>query len=177
MSLLTILTYPTKSLKEPSVPVKKVTAEIQTLVHDLFETMQGTTGIGLAAPQVGNNITLFVMDVPMPLPDDAEQTTSRPLCFINPQIVHQLGTTTYEEGCLSCPDLLVNRERASEIDVEALDADGKEFTIHLTGLEAICAQHEMDHLKGILLVDHLSRLKRDMYRKQMVRRRLVNNVP
>ena len=169
MAKLTVLKYPTPSLKKPSVPVEKVTKEIQALVKDMFETMHVSSGIGLAAPQVGKNLNLFVMDAQKPDPIDPEKYISNPLCLINPKIVHKDGLVVFEEGCLSCPGLLVDVKRAKDITVEFLDAKGKPQTLELTDLEAICVQHEMDHLQGILLIDHISRLKRELYRKQRLK--------
>jgi peptide deformylase len=167
MPLLSILTYPARSLKEPSVPVEKVTPEIKQLVKDMFETMKAGNGIGLAAAQVGKNINLFVMDVGRKDPNDKEKIISQPFCFINPKIIEKSGTITFEEGCLSCPELTVEVKRAQRVIVEALNPEGKPVTEVLEDLEAICVQHEMDHLQGILLVDQLSRLKREMYEKQI----------
>lgn len=167
MTLLKILTFPAKSLKEPSVAVKEVTPEIKQLVKDMFETMRTSNGIGLAAAQVGKNINLLVMDVGRRDPDDEKKIIPRPFCFINPKIIEKSGSIVYEEGCLSCPELTVEVKRAQRVIVEALNADGKPVTEVLEDLEAVCLQHEMDHLQGTLLVDHLSRLKRELYEKQI----------
>jgi|APSaa5957512576_1039674.scaffolds.fasta_scaffold54350_2 peptide deformylase len=171
MAKLPILTFPAKSLKETSVPVEEVTSRITDLVKDMFETMYDAQGIGLAAPQIGENINLLVMDVKKPDPIDDEKEISNPICLINPEIIQSEGIMEYEEGCLSCPELLVMVERAQSILVKALDAEGRPIEHKLTDLEAVCTQHEMDHLKGMLLTDYISRLKRDIYRKQRVRLR------
>jgi peptide deformylase len=169
MKPLTVLTYPAPSLKKPSIEVQKVDSRIQDLVQAMFETMYLEQGIGLAAPQVGENINLFVMDVGRPNPLDPEKSLPHKICMINPKILSATGEIEYEEGCLSCPDLLVKVDRAAEIVVVSLDMDGRQQTLSLNELEAVCTQHEMDHLKGILLVDKLSRLKREVYGKQRVR--------
>lgn len=169
MPRLPVLTFPAPSLKKKSVPVEKVTSRIGDLVRDMFETMYAEHGIGLAAPQVGENINLLVMDVRTEDPIDKEKEVSHPLCFINPKIVKAEGIINYEEGCLSCPELLVKIDRKQNLVVEALDIEGRVQTFNLLDLEAVCLQHEMDHLAGILLTDHISRLKRDLYRKQRIR--------
>jgi peptide deformylase len=166
MAKLEVLTFPEKSLKEPSVPVEKVTDEHKTLFKDMLETMYVSHGLGLAAPQIGQNITLFVMDVAKPNPLDEESPIPNPLCLINPKIIKSDGEISYEEGCLSCPELLVDVKRASDVVVEALNEKGELVTHNFTELEAVCAQHEMDHLKGVLLTDQISRLKRELYRKK-----------
>lgn len=172
MAKLPIVTFPTASLKKPSVPVEKVTSKITDFVQDLFETMYGTgNGIGLAAPQVGENLNIFVMDVPTVDAKDSEKETPNPICIINPKIIKHEGIITWEEGCLSCPELLVNIDRAQSIVVQGLDAEGRPIELSLSDLQAVCTQHEMDHLSGKLLTDYISRLKRDMYRKQRIRAR------
>lgn len=167
MAKLIVLTYPAKSLKEPSLPVSKVTDEIKRLVKDMFETLSDNKGIGLAAPQIGKNINLFIMDVGKKDPSDKEKLIPHPFCFINPKVIEKSGSITYAEGCLSCPELTVEIKRAQRVIVDALNAEGKLVTEVLEDLEAVCLQHEMDHLQGILLVDHLSRLKRELYEKQI----------
>ncbi|MBU0504614.1 peptide deformylase [bacterium] len=170
MAKLEVLKYPEKSLKEPSEPVKEVTEEHRQLFQDMIETMYLSHGLGLAAPQVGLNITLFVMDVARPNPLDEENPISNPLCLINPKIIEKSDETIiYEEGCLSCPDLLVDVKRSKAVVVEALNEKGELITHNFTELEAVCAQHEMDHLQGTLLTDQISRLKRELYRKKRMR--------
>lgn len=168
--ILPILTFPAKSLQKPSVPVQEVTPWVQDLVADMFETMHQSRGIGLAAPQVGENINLLVMDVCQYDVIDPEKEIPNPICLINPKIISREGVLVFEEGCLSCPELLVEVERSQDVVVEALDVEGRLISHHFSDLESVCAQHEMDHLEGILLTDRISRLKREMYRKQMVRK-------
>lgn len=176
MAKLPILTFPAPSLKKESVAVEKVTSKITDFVQDLFETMYKTdSGIGLAAPQVGENLNIFVMDIGKPDPTDAKKEIPDPVCIINPKIIKTQGLITFEEGCLSCPELLVNVDRAQHIVVQGLDAEGRPIELSLSELAAVCTQHEMDHLKGKLLTDHISRLKRDMYRKDRIRQRTDEN--
>ena len=168
---LNVLTYPSQSLKKKSVAVKDFNSWLTDLVEAMFETMYIERGIGLAAPQVGENINLFVMDVGRPDPQDAEKILSHKICMINPRITEAEGLILYEEGCLSCPELLVEVERSKNIIVESFDPEGRPQKMALTDLEAICTQHEMDHLKGILLTDRISRLQREIYGKKRVRER------
>lgn len=168
-----VLTFPAQSLKKPSVPVEKVTSKITDFVSDMFQTMHNANGIGLAAPQVGENLTILVMDVAKPDPNQPEKKVEpSPICLINPKLVKGDGTIVYEEGCLSCPELIVGVERFKDILVEGLDAEGRPVIYNLSDLAAVCVQHEMDHLKGKLLTDYISRLKRDVYKKQRIRARL-----
>ncbi len=178
MAHLPILTFPAQSLKKASVPVEKVTSKITDFVHDMFETMYAAEGIGLAAPQVGENLNLVVLDVShSDRLTETEKIAAKPspICLINPRILKSDGTIVYEEGCLSCPELIVGIERAKNIVVEALDAEGRPITVNLSDLAAVCTQHEMDHLQGKLLTDYISRLKRDVYKKQRLRARTDEN--
>lgn len=171
MAILPVLTYPSKSLKKESVNVTEFNSWLKDLVENMFETMYAEHGIGLAAPQIGENINLFVMDAGRISPINPEERIPRKICMINPTITNKSGIITFEEGCLSCPELLVEVERSENIIVESFDPEGKPQVHKLTELEAICTQHEMDHLKGILLTDHISRLKRERYGKQRIRAR------
>jgi len=169
MAKLPIITYPAQSLKKKSKPVEKVTSKITDFVADMFETMYGFNGIGLAAPQVDEHLNILVMDVKKTDPKDPEKFIPNPICLINPKIIKRDGQIFYEEGCLSCPELLVEVERSKVVVVQALDAEGKPIQLELLELSAVCTQHEMDHLEGKLLTDYISRLKRDIYRKQRIR--------
>jgi len=171
MALLPVLTYPAASLKKKSVDVDKVSARIQDLVGIMYATMDKENGIGLAAPQIGENINLFVMDVGRPNPIDPENPLSNRICMINPKIQSADGLIQYEEGCLSCPELLVTVDRARDIVVTSLDAEGRPQILTLSELEAVCTQHEMDHLVGVLLTDRISNLQREMYAKKVRKRR------
>jgi peptide deformylase len=162
MALLQILEFPDPRLRTRALPVKQVTARIQTLIDDMFETMYAAPGIGLAASQVDVHERVIVMD----LSDDH----SAPRVFINPEIkVIDEDLGSYDEGCLSVPGFYETVQRPKIITVEALDRDGNPFTEELDGLMAICLQHEIDHLEGKLFVDYLSALKRQRIRGKLVK--------
>jgi len=163
MSTLTIRTYPDPVLKGESAPVETITEEVRRLLDDMAETMYLNNGIGLAAPQVGERVRLIVVDVKRGEEGDTL------LKLVNPRIVEKQGETKSEEGCLSCPDLLIEVNRFETVTVEALLPDGKETTIEAEGLLAICLQHEIDHLDGVLLVDRLSGLRRTLYHKKRIK--------
>jgi peptide deformylase len=163
MPSLTIRTYPDPVLKGECAPVETITDEVRRLLDDMAETMYLNNGIGLAAPQVGESVRLIVVDVQRGEEGDTL------LKLVNPRIVEKQGETTSEEGCLSCPDLLIEVNRFETVTVEALSPDGKETTIEAEGLLAICLQHEIDHLDGVLLVDRLSSLRRTLYHKKRVK--------
>jgi peptide deformylase len=162
MALLQILEFPDPRLRTRALPVKQVTARIQTLIDDMFETMYAAPGIGLAASQVDVHERVIVMD----LSDDH----SAPRVFINPEIkVIDEDLGSYDEGCLSVPGFYETVQRPKVITVEALGRDGNPFTEELDGLMAICLQHEIDHLEGKLFVDYLSALKRQRIRGKLVK--------
>ena len=162
MAIRPILTAPYPRLKVVSEPVAKVDAEIRTLVDDLIETMYGADGIGLAAIQVGVPKRVLVMDI------DQKDGKKNPKAYINPKILWASEEmATFEEGCLSVPEIWDEVERPAKIRAEYLDRDGKRHEIEAEGLFATCLQHEMDHLEGILFVDHLSKLKRSMAMKKL----------
>lgn len=152
MAQLTILHYPDPRLRIKAKPVAEVDERIRTLVADMQETMYEASGIGLAATQVNVHERLLVLDI--------SEERDQPLCFINPQILHSEGEVSYEEGCLSVPDIFETVSRAEFIRVAALNEKGERFEMDAEGLLAICIQHEMDHLEGKLFVDYLSTLKR-----------------
>ena len=149
MSLLDIRVLGDPILRQETTPVTTVTDELRSLIDDMFETMYAAKGIGLAAPQVGRNERLAVIDV-----DD------QPLVLINPEIVSAEGTIKAEEGCLSIPEIYGDVERASRVVVRAVDRQGKGFEVEGRELLARCLQHEIDHLHGKLFLDYLSVLKR-----------------
>jgi peptide deformylase len=163
MSSLTIRAYPDPVLKGKSAPVETITDDIRRLLDDMAETMYLNSGIGLAAPQVGERLRLIVVDVGRGEEGDTL------LKLVNPSIVEGQGETKSEEGCLSCPDLLVEVNRFETVAVEALLPSGEETRIEAEGLLAICLQHEIDHLDGVLLVDRLSSLRRALYSKKRVK--------
>ena len=159
MAKLPILEYPDPRLRIRAEPVTKVDAEVRQLVEDLLETMYAAAGIGLAATQVDRHRRVLVIDV-----SDAR---NEPLCLINPEIVASEGSITSDEGCLSVPEYYDAVERADRIRVRALDRDGKTIEFEAEGILAVCIQHEMDHLEGILFIDHLSSLKRSLIRNKI----------
>jgi peptide deformylase len=162
MALREILQFPDPRLKRVSEPVVEITEEIRELVRDMCDVMYDEPGIGLAAPQVGEALRLFVIDTEWN--DEGGERNAQVL--INPEFISKEGKTTWEEGCLSVPDYTADVERASEVTVRALDLEGQEVTYECTGLQAICMQHENDHLDGILFIDRISRLKRSLYVKK-----------
>ena len=162
MALLPILNYPDPRLRTIATPVKEITAEIKTLIADMIETMYDAQGIGLAASQVDQHIQLIVMDL--------SEDKDAPMVFINPKVTPLVEEKEpYEEGCLSVPDVYDKVERPNKVHIEALDQDGKAIDKVAEGLLAVCIQHEMDHLNGVIFVDYLSHLKqtraRDKVRK------------
>lgn len=161
MSVREVLTYPQVILRKRSVPVEKISKEIKELIQDLKETMYASGGIGLAAPQVGVNQRVIVVDVTPYEPDQ------KPFALINPEIVSDEGGVDSEEGCLSVPELVENIKRKEKVTVRGLDEEGKEVEIEASGMLAICLQHEIDHLDGLTVVERLSPLKRGMIRKKL----------
>jgi peptide deformylase len=151
MALLPILHYPDKRLNNIARPVTAVDERIRRLVADMAETMYAAPGIGLAATQVDVHEQVIVID--------NSDTKDQLRVFINPRIVKASGESDCEEGCLSVPGIYDKVNRAAAIEVQALDADGREFSLAADGLLAVCIQHEMDHLKGRVFVEYLSRLK------------------
>jgi len=168
--LLKIVEYPSPLLKQKSKPVASVNAEVRQLISDMFETMYAANGVGLAAPQVGINERVLVIDVGRV---ENDETKPNPIALINPTFETKEGKLTWEEGCLSLPELIVPIERSEKVIVKALNQDGKEVKIAGEQLLAVALQHEIDHLDGILLVDRLSRLKRDFYRKKLAKREKI----
>lgn len=162
MAILPIITAPDPVLKTVSTPVDKVDDELRTLMDDMLETMYDAPGIGLAAIQVGVPKRVLVMDIA------EEEGVRNPLYFVNPEIVEASDNLAiYNEGCLSVPDQYAEVERPAEVTVRYLDYEGEPREIHASGLLATCLQHEMDHLEGILFVDHLSNLKRNMILRKL----------
>jgi peptide deformylase len=161
MAILDILNYPDPRLHTVAKPVKEVDATIRRLINDMAETMYAAPGIGLAATQVNQHIQLIVIDT--------STEKNNLMVFINPQIIAKSGEQDYEEGCLSVPGVYESVTRAENITVEALDKDGKKFTLDADGLLSVCIQHEMDHLLGKVFVDYLSPLKRNRIKTKMVK--------
>jgi peptide deformylase len=164
MALRDILILPDKRLRKVSEPVKKIDADIHKLIEDMFETMYDAPGIGLAAIQVGTPKRVVTMDLAK------KDEPQNPQVFINPEIVWSSEEkATYEEGCLSIPEFYDDVERPAQVKVKYLDRDGKPQEVEANGLFATCLQHEIDHLNGILFIDHLSKLKRDRVVKKFTK--------
>ena len=151
MAILPILRYPDRRLHKVAKPVAVVDDEIRKLARNMTETMYVAPGVGLAATQVDVHKQLIVIDL--------SETRDQLLVLINPQILESRGQSDCEEGCLSVPGIFEKIARAEWVKVRALNLDGKFFTIEATGLLSVCIQHEMDHLKGKVFVEYLSRLK------------------
>ena len=164
MTLRPILTAPDPRLQAVSTDVVNVDAEIRKLVDDMAESMYEASGIGLAAVQVGVPKRVIVIDL------DQKEGKKNPRAFINPKILWASEeTAVFEEGCLSVPEIWDDVERPARIKAEYLDRDGVKQTLEADGMLATCLQHEMDHLDGVLFIDHLSRLKRSMAIKKLTK--------
>ncbi len=163
MANLTILEYPDPRLRTKAKPIQRFDSALQQLIDAMFETMYAAPGIGLAATQVNVHKRLLVLDV--------SEDKRQPLVLVNPTIMSQEGSQTYQEGCLSVPGIYADVERAERIRVDALDRHGKPLSLDAEGLLAVCIQHEMDHLIGKLFVDYLSPLKRELVRKKLEKQR------
>ncbi|MEL0251393.1 MAG: peptide deformylase [Novosphingobium sp.] len=187
MAIREIIEVPDPRLKQVSVPVEKFDDELKTLVEDMFETMYDAPGIGLAAIQVGVPLRVLVIDL-QPDDEDAEPvacdhdghhhhhqpTKKEPRVFINPEILDPSEEhTLYQEGCLSVPEIYAEVERPSRIRARWQDLEGNTHEEDMDGLMSTCLQHEMDHLEGVLFIDHLSRLKRNMALKKLEKLRKV----
>ena len=162
MSIKDIITVPNEMLKKISEPIEKIGINEKKLINDLFETMYNSNGIGLAAVQVGILKRILVIDV------STKDEKKNPLSFINPTIKKVSDETSiYEEGCLSIPDTFIEIERPKICEVEYVDIDGKIKQMKCDGLLSTCIQHEINHLDGKLIIDHLSKLKRDIIIKKI----------
>ncbi|WP_028034017.1 peptide deformylase [Chelativorans sp. J32] len=157
MTIRPIVILPDPVLRQVSKPVERVDDDLRKFAGDMLETMYDAPGIGLAAIQVGEPLRMLVLDV-------AEKDDPKnPQVFINPEIVARSeALNVHEEGCLSIPDYYAEVERPAEVTVKYLDLDGKEQVVEADGILATCLQHEIDHLNGVLFIDYLSKLKRDM---------------
>jgi len=162
MSMLNILTYPDKFLRQPAKPVENIDGTTQKMIEDMSFTMYNSKGVGLAAIQVGFDNSLIIYDV-----SPSEEKRSLQV-LINPKIIESNGRIISEkEGCLSVPDLNADVKRAKSILVEGFDRDGNPRRIDAEGYLAIVLQHEIDHLNGILFLDHISALKRELYKRRI----------
>jgi len=166
MAVRTILTAPDPRLKKKSKPVASVDAGVRQLMDDMLETMYDAPGIGLAAPQVGELRRVIVLDI------DREEVKTGPLFMANPEIIEASDEDlTYEEGCLSVPEHYSDVVRPARVTVRYLDRDGATREMACEGLLATCVQHEIDHLDGILFIDHISSLKRSMILRKLLKAR------
>ena len=162
MALLSILHYPDPRLHTRAQKVDKIDETLRQLAADMAETMYAAPGIGLAATQVDRHVQLIVIDV--------SEDKSQLLTFINPEILTQSGECEGEEGCLSVPGIYETVTRSAEVRVRALGLDGQPFEMDAEGLLAVCIQHEIDHLKGKVFVEYLSRLKQDRIKTKLNKR-------
>lgn len=176
MAIRRIYETPDPVLRQISKPVETFDAELKTLVEDMFETMYDAPGIGLAAVQVGVPIRLLVIDLQEPEEEGGEPVRD-PKVFINPEVLwHSDSEVPYTEGCLSVPEQYAEVMRPDRIRARWRDVEGNQYEEEIDGLLAVCLQHEMDHLNGVLFIDHLSRLKRDMVLKKLAKWRKENNL-
>jgi len=171
MAILPLVIAPDERLNIPSTPVEKVDDSIRTLLNDMLETMYANQGIGLAAVQVGVHKTIVVMDVAV------REGSNEPLKLINPTIVDASpDQSVYTEGCLSFPDQFSDVERPARVTVKYLDEHGEPHELKAEGILATCIQHEIDHTKGIVFVDHISSLKRDMILRKLTKAKRLGMV-
>ena len=172
MALRPVLQFPDKRLRVVSRPIEAIGDELRQLAQDMCEVMYDEPGIGLAAPQLGEPVRLVVVDTEW----KAEEGGARsPLILVNPELSEHDGEVLWKEGCLSVPEFEAEVKRAERVLLRALDLDGKEVEIRAEGLQAVCFQHEVDHLNGVLFIDHISRLKRSRYvqkRKKQLKREI-----
>jgi peptide deformylase len=166
MAIRSILQYPDKRLRVHAAPVTEVTPQVLSLIEDMKETMYAAPGCGLAAPQIGVGLRLFIVDTA------GEDEPSELKVFINPEIVEREGKVVWEEGCLSFPGIHEEIERAERVTVRALNERGEKVELSAEGLLGIAVQHENDHLDGVLMIDHLSVLKRRMALRKLQKRAL-----
>ncbi|AYF02088.1 peptide deformylase [Paracoccus yeei] len=165
MSMLNILLHPDPRLKRICEPVARITPEVETLAADMLATMYDAPGVGLAAPQVGVLLRLYVMDC-----NKDPEAPRDPLVMVNPEVTWTSeALNTYEEGCLSIPDHYADVTRPAQVKVRWLGLDGKTHERDFDGLWATCAQHEIDHLDGRLFIDYLGPIKRQMITRKMVK--------
>ncbi|HEU0095498.1 MAG TPA: peptide deformylase [Rhizomicrobium sp.] len=164
MTIRPILTAPDPRLQAVSKDVEAVTDAVRKLIDDMADSMYAADGIGLAAIQVGEPVRVLVIDL------DQKEGKKNPVAYINPKIIWASDeTAVFEEGCLSVPEIWDDVERPARIKAEYLDRDGNKQTLEADGLLATCLQHEMDHLNGVLFIDHLSRLKKNMAIKKLTK--------
>jgi len=162
VALRKVLEFPDPRLKRVSAPVERVNDELRALARDMLEVMYHEPGIGLAAPQVGEGLRLIVLDTEW----TEEGAERHPRVVVNPEITQREGEITWTEGCLSVPDFTAEVQRAKRVHLRGFDLSGGEIEEDAEDLRAVCFQHEIDHLNGILFIDRISRLKRSLYVKR-----------
>lgn len=161
MAILEIKRYPDKVLKVKAAPVKIIDSSIQNLIDNMIETMYAAQGVGLAAPQVGVSLRIIVVDV------STKEKGSGLIVILNPEVISAQGEIDEEEGCLSIPDYKAHIKRAETITIRGLNREGKEIVVEGKGLLARALQHEIDHLEGTLIIDRVSPVKREMFKKRL----------
>ena len=166
MALLTVRTFPDPILKQKATPIERFDPSLETLAENMLETMYESNGIGLAANQVGILKQMVVVDI---LSGQEDRTQRDPHVFVNPKILQTTGETVYEEGCLSVLEFTAEVKRAAQITLAYQDVQGNTHQLEAQGLKAICIQHELDHLNGILFIDHLPLLKQKMVKKRLAK--------
>ncbi len=163
MAVLDILIYPDPRLRIVGTKVEKITPEVKSLLNDMVETMYAAQGIGLAASQVGSTLRLIVVDVEE---EEDQQLVRRFYKIVNPEIVSSEGFSETDEGCLSIPGIRETVKRPASVVVAGMDEEGNPLRIDAQGLLAVCLQHEIDHINGVLFIDHLSKLKRELAKRR-----------
>ena len=171
MAVLEILKYPHPILKKRSQAVSQIDEEVKKLIQDMKETMYGASGVGLAACQVGVSRRVIILDVS---PMDPRHSF---FALINPEIISEEGEIDHEEGCLSVPDCLEKVKRKEKVCVRGLSPQGMEIEIKGDGILAIALQHEIDHINGVLILDRVSRLKREIYRNKLKKEKRKEEKP
>ena len=162
MSAIKIVTYPAEILRKKAEPVSQIDGKLQKLIDAMIETLYNVPGLGVAAPQVGQSLRLFAYD--MTLKDGEKQDLT---VLLNPEIIESSGEIIADEGCLSIPEHWEKVKRAERVLVKGVDREGKEIRIEAEGLHARLLQHEIDHLNGVLMLDHLSSLKRNILLRKL----------
>jgi peptide deformylase len=174
MALREVLQFPDPRLRRVAAPVAAITEEVRTLARDMLEVMYHEPGIGLAATQLGEAVRLIVVDTEWR--DEESGGERRPLALVNPEILSREGALVWTEACLSVPDFSAEVERAARVRVRGVDLEGREVVEDAEGVRSVCFQHEIDHLDGILFIDRISRLKRNLYvskRRKALRQELT----
>lgn len=161
MAILEIIKYPDPLLQQVSSPVEAIDEKALSFIADLVDTMRASPGVGLAAPQVGNLVRVIAVDVTPRNPGNGL------IVLVNPEIIASSGSKVGREGCLSVPEYTANIARATDITVKGINTAGQEVTLESTGFEAVALQHEIDHLNGILFIDRIVSMKRDLFKRKI----------